>query len=224
MRGAAVDRIQAELLQAGPIDRLRPEDDIGVDVGRLVAGVEHHGIHLAAILGDRQGARVAAEQIELRRRGLQMKEVEDLDGVLLRHGHEGVAADEHDIGRLVADRQCPDRRPQVQVDDADRVGQMIDDPGFRVAAGDDAHRLEPDRYRGQRRQAAVREDGEHLQKRVRGVDHQEPAPRRRQGHRVDLRGLEVDVLGPDRAAHGQADQKDPGRQPLQPHAQSPAAD
>ena len=77
----------------------------------------------------------------------------------VRGGDEGAVAagaGEDDVARLVADEQRAHdaRRVAGDVDDADAVGEVVDDPHLAGAARRDRDRLEADRHRVAVRQAA----------------------------------------------------------------------
>ena len=77
--------------------------------------------------------------------GGEVGRVEDADLVQLAHAHEGALwrAREDDIARLVAGVQCGAHAARGQVDDADRVRKVVDDPGFGVGAGPHADGIHP---------------------------------------------------------------------------------
>ena len=87
----------------------------------------------------------------------------------------------YDVARLVADKQCLDDTRCVRithVDDADRVGQVIDDPNLRVGARCDGDWLQTDDHRTSRFQpiAMHAKDFEAIIRRI--CRKQQPAVRR----------------------------------------------
>jgi hypothetical protein len=88
---------------------------------------------------------------------------------------------------LVTDEQgLRDRRDAVvELDDADRVGQMVDDPDLVVVACRDGDRLEADADRSGRRQLAV-VDAKHLESVVGGVRREQHLARGCEGERSHL--------------------------------------
>src|SRR5262249_37987460 len=146
------------------------------DDGRLIARVEGGGVHRLAIRRRGEGARRVGEEGELREalatgRGAELVRVEYphvgaphaggeelriVGGRLpaVRGRDEGAALvrpGEDDVARLVADEERPhDARVLfvAYVDDAHRIGEVIDDPHFVVGARGDGHWLEADLDRG----------------------------------------------------------------------------
>ena len=83
---------------------------------------------------------------------------------------------EDDVARLVADEQRAHDVAAVpalgHLDDADAVGEVVDDPDLVVVARRDGDRLEADRDRGAMLQA-VAHDAKDLEPVVRRVDGEE---------------------------------------------------
>ena len=89
-------------------------------------------------------------------------------------GAVGLRAGEDDVARLVADQQRAHdaRRIGGDVDDADAVGQMVDDPHLAVGARRDRHRLEAHGHGPDVGQAAGR-DAEDLQAIIGRIRHEQ---------------------------------------------------
>src|SRR6185369_8399853 len=86
---------------------------------------------------------------------------------------------EDDVARLVADEQGAHHASAVpyavQLDNADAVGEMVDDPDLAVAARRDGHRLEADRDGGAMLQP-MPHDAKDLEAAVRRVGREEEFP------------------------------------------------
>ena len=191
-----------------------------VDAGRLIAGPEDRRVHRAAVGTDGQGARLVAEQRHdgERRAAERRAEIGRVEHphigaadafeieVAARHrcvlaavgrGNEravAARAGEDDVLRLVADEQRADdvRDAAADVDDADAVGEVVDDPHLAAAAHRHRHRLHAHLDRCATAEPA-RHDVEDLQRivrRVGGVERR-PVGRQRQGpHRPGFEGDE----------------------------------
>ncbi len=99
---------------------------------------------------------------------------------------------ENDVARLVTDEERPDDArpvPVADVDDAHRVGQVVDDPDFVVRVRGDGHGLEADFHGAERLEAAPgdAEDFEAIVGRVGGVKELAVG---RQRERSNLEALE----------------------------------
>ena len=114
----------------------------------------------------------------------------------VRRGDEGPVATwarKDDVAGLVAHQQCaPDHRHgAARVDDADAVGEVIDDPDLATGTRGDRDRLQANGHGGGKPKTA-RQDVEDLEAVVGRVDSEEARPVGRQGQRADLPGLESD--------------------------------
>jgi hypothetical protein len=117
-----------------------------------------------------------------------------------------------DVPRLVAHQQGTGdaRRVTGDVDDADAVGEVVDDPHLGIGPSRDGDRFEADLDGTPVHDAASR-DVEQLQPLVRRVDGEESAAVRRECQRPDLPTLERGEGGgrcrsrepADRAQHGE---------------------
>ncbi len=135
----------------------------------------------------------------------------------MRRGDEGAVlarAGEHDVARLVADQQGahhpPARTAVVDVDDADAVREVVDDPDLVVGPRRDRDRLQPDRHRGAMPQP-MSAHGEDLESVVGRIHGKEQLAAGRQRQRPDLSALEdrrrrAGHCGRNRQHHGKGQQ------------------
>ena len=203
--GGALDVVQAEGGEAGGIEvAVVRGDHVGVHHRGLVSRVEDHDVDLLSVAGWRERPGEAAEDRDREGRRCEVREVEDLDRILVRDRDEGLVVGEDDIGRLDTDGKSPHGRSAVEIDDAHGPRDAVHDPGLGVGASHHRHGLQPDRDRRLRGEAAVRGDDEDLQQRVGRVHRQESPAGRRQRDGVNVRRLEVDVVGLDRRDPQQA--------------------
>ncbi len=95
----------------------------------------------------------------------------------------------------------------IEIHHADAVGEVIHDPGHRIAQCAHGDGLQADPRGGGLHQAAVRLHVEDLQHCVRRVDHQQAAGRRRQRDRIDMGGFEIRVARRRSAERGAEQQR-----------------
>ncbi len=126
------------------------------------------------------------------RRDGEVVRVEDSHFVFLRDADECTVMlrNEDDVRRLVSDEERSNHGAQGQVDDRNRIRQMIDDPDFGSSACPHGHRLDSDLDLGD---AGRLRSGqiEHDEPMIRRVCDEETASVRRELDGVDGRTLEM---------------------------------
>ncbi len=161
--------------------------------GRGIARLEDRRVDAASIRGDGQGARVLGVEGDAHRWRGEVGRVEDQDRVRLRAGDEGALGDprEDHVARLVVGRQSRAHSTAVEIDDGDRVADVIDDPRFAVVVGPYADGVDPDRESAQQCEFGPGRV-EDLEACVGRVDGEQARAVRRQVERVGVRALPVD--------------------------------
>ena len=203
-RGREVEPVvRRRIRRAGIGARRRADDRLGDD-RRLVRRAEERGEDARPV--GRERARHVARERQRDRRHERRERIEEVEPVLARDRDERAFghAREDDVGRLVTGRERRHDAHPDEVDDAHRVGDVIDDPRLGRAARTHRHRLDADRHRPRVTEVGrVGQDVEDLEPRVGGVHGEEAEPVRRPFERVDMRALEVHrSLGVDGDWHG----------------------
>ena len=134
---------------ADRIRRKRQRDSATAEDCRTVTGLENRHVHFRLVRTDRHRARVLRLDGHVHGRLAEIARVEHFNGVRpgARHIRPQRRAVKDHIRRFVQRPQCRAHDLRSQIDDADRVGDLVDDPDFHVGTKTNGDRIQSDRNR-----------------------------------------------------------------------------
>ena len=165
---------------------------IGRNHDRVVARLEHREVDLGGVGARRQCAGLSAEDCGGGERGRGEVRIEGDELRVNRQRDERLCRlrGEHDVRGFVADENGSGYAHGREVDHAERVGDLVDDPGLGVVARAHAHWIDADLHRSAAHRKSAHEV-EDLQLTVGGVDREQRGAVWRDVDRMHLWRLEV---------------------------------